>query len=268
MQNPENREEKLQGGEIRIPRSARKDREHGRVYKWFDNFWYHHKWKTIFCVSLALVILVCSLQMCGKEASSDATIVFAGPYAFTEEAKMTNLTSCLSLYMPEEMDENGDGRRAELIVYTVYSAEQIAALRERVDEEGNADPFEVNTVTNSQEYSAYNEYMMTGETSILLLDPWLFEQMAGKGNEFLVDLESSFGKTPQGAIYHTDKDGTQRCVGVRLGDTELYRSNSAVRVLPEDTVLCLLGPYFIGKSSDEAVYHQTVHYFAALAGIQ
>ena len=113
-------------------------------------------------------------------------------------------------------------------------------------------------------YSKYNQYMMTGETSVLLLDPWLFEEMAAKG-EYLADLSELYGKVPEGAVSYTDKSGNVRYFGVRLGDIPLYQ-NLAVRVLSEDTVLCLMGPYFMGNSADEANYDRAVEYFAAIAG--
>ena len=91
--------------------------------------------------------------------------------------------------------------------------------------------------------------------------------MAGKG-EYLVDLSEMYGKTPEGAVFCANVSGEEKCFGVRLGDTALYQNNSAIRVLSEDTVLCLMGPYFIGKSSDEGEYQKAVNYFAALAGIK
>ncbi len=267
MEEPNRKEEKLEGGEIHMRSAMRPAREHGRLYKWFDNFWYHHKWKTVIGLFFTVVILVCTLQMCQKEEAGDISVVLAGPYAFEEEVAYNNFRSCISLYIPEECDEDGDGRRADMIVYTLYSSEQITALREHVDENGDPDPIEVNTIANSQDYNKYNEYMMTGETSVLFLDPWLFEELAGKG-EYLVDLSEVYGKTPEGAVFSANASGEEKCLGVRLGDTALYQNNSAIRVLSEDTVLCLMGPYFIGKSSDEAEYQKAVKYFAALAGIK
>ena len=53
-------------------------------------------------------------------------------------------------------------------------------------------------------------------------------------------------------------------LGVRLGDTALYRDNSAVREkLPADTVICLLGAYVVGNSSNEKVYRNAVDTFLA-----
>ena len=93
MQDPKKQEEKLQGGDIHVPptlRARRREREHGRVYKWFDNFWYHHKWKTIISLSLAVIILVCTLQMSHKwihfqtsHFAIDTRVVLSRPFHST-----------------------------------------------------------------------------------------------------------------------------------------------------------------------------------------
>ena len=266
MQDPKKQEEKLQGGDIHVPptlRARRREREHGRVYKWFDNFWYHHKWKTIISLSLAVIILVCTLQMCQREEAGDLSIVLAGPYAFTtENTNKADLEKCLSLYLPS--DYNGDGKRsADLVIYSLYSKEQIEELRNRVDENGDPAPIQINTMANSQEYNNYNTYKMTGESPVMLLDPWLFEEMAGN-SEHLAEIEALFSTVPQGAIYVTDADGVSRCFGVRLGDTALYQNNIAIQVLSPDSVLCIMHP--LAYSSEES-YHQSVAYFASLVGI-
>jgi hypothetical protein len=57
MQNK--REERLQGRDVQLGGgTARAERQHGKLYLWFDNFWYHHKWKTIIISFFAVVVLV------------------------------------------------------------------------------------------------------------------------------------------------------------------------------------------------------------------
>ena len=266
MQDPKKQEEKLQGRDIHVPqtlRERRREREHGKIYKWFDNFWYHHKWKTIISLSLAVIILVCTLQMCQKEDEGDLSIILAGPYAFTaENTNQAQLEKCLSLYLPS--DYNDDGKRsADLVIYSLYSKEQIEALRNNVDENGDPAPIQINTVTNAQEYNNYNTYKMTGESPVMLLDPWLFREMTGN-SEHLADLDTLFDATPVGAVYAPDSNGEQRCYGVRLGDTVLYQNNIAMQVLSPDTVLCIMRP--LAYSSDEA-YSKNVAYYACLVGL-
>ena len=269
MQEPNRREDKIQGGEIRIRPTLKREREHGKLYRWFDNFWYHHKWKTVVCLFFAITILVCSLQMCNREESGDITVLLAGPYGFTAEqaqAQKIALENCLSTYLPADYDGNGQ-RHTDVINYTVYSTEQIEALKNKDPE----NPITINTVTNAQEYSSYNTYTMTGATSILFLDPWLFEQMASKGDqggEYLIEIPSTYNtQAPQGAVYYTNKKGESLCLGVRLGETALYKNNIALQVLPEDTVLCLMTHLATGKTNEED-YQKALDYFAVLAGVR
>lgn len=268
MQEPDRKEDKLPGGEIRFRPTLRREREHGRLYKWFDNYWYHHKWKTIICLFLAVVILVCTFQMCGREKPGDITVLLVGPYGFTEGEAQNNLTrleNCLSTYLPADYDGDGQ-RRVDALHYTVYSKEQIEQLKTKDPE----NPITINTVSNAQEYQSYNTYTMTGVTSILFLDPWLFEEMAAKGDnggEYLAEIRTVYGVTaPEGAVYYTNKKGTELCLGVRLGDTALYRNNMALSVLPADTVLCMMVHLATGKTN-AADYQKALDYFAVLAGV-
>ena len=229
-----------------------------RAYNKLENFWYHHKWKTLACLFLVVLLSVCVFQMCSKEEEGEISVLLAGPYSFMDnEEGYSALRSCLSAYLPASVTGN---RRTDLVTYAVYSEKQILDLKEHVDENGNPDPIDINTYANVQEYAAFNDYVQTGAASIAFLDPWLFEQMIDRKN--LVDIVDAFEKEPLGAIYVKGK-----CYGVRLGDTKLYKNNAAMRTLPEDTVICLIGPYFIGKSSDEKEYQKAVDYFAELVGL-
>ena len=122
------REEKLEAHDIRLGRSPmRAERPHGKIYRWFDNFWYHHKWKTLIIAFFAVVVLVCALQMCGKEDEGDVAILMVGPYGFaTEQSGIGDLQAFLDKTLPQDYDENGS-KRVDIVHYTVYSEAQIKA---------------------------------------------------------------------------------------------------------------------------------------------
>lgn len=246
MREPEERrEEKLEAREVTFSAAARRDRPHGKVYRWLDNFWYHHKWKTIIITFFAVVILVCTLQMCNKESGRDVRLLIVGPTSFVaENSGLSELEGLLSSCVPE--DYNGDGKEdVSIHYYTVYSEEQIKAMETPV-----------NTSTNANSYQQFGSYLQTGETSLLLLDPWIFEEKKG----VLADLTPHLGEAPTGAVYGT-VEGEDYLLGVRLGDTALYQNNSAYRVLPPDTVVCLLSKLVTTNEKD---YQNAAALLAAL----
>ena len=48
-----------------------------KFLKWLDNFWYHHKWKTIISLFLIVVLTVCIAQLVEKE-DYDACVMYVG----------------------------------------------------------------------------------------------------------------------------------------------------------------------------------------------
>lgn len=265
MREPNRKEDKIEAQEIHLGGVRRKSEERpkGRVGKWFDNFWYHHKWKTIIALFLIVVILVCTLQMCQKE-KEDVSVLLVGPYQLTEsEAGYVALKHAISSYLPEDYDKDGK-KNVALVHYNVYSKEQIELLKENVDENGESAPIYIDTSVNASTYEQYEKYLMTGETSVLFLDPWLFEQMRAKRDEYLVNLGDRYKTLPVGALMWENEDGTSGCYGVRLGDTALYQNPAVSAMLPPDTVVALAHKHFY--ASDKK-YEKAVAYFASLVGI-
>ena len=253
------REEKLKTGGIvtdGIPVTYKKPaRPHGKVYRFFDNFWYHYKWHTVAFLFVALVVLVCTLQMCGREEEGDVTVVMAGPYRFSTEAEgYLPLQNCLATYLPE--DYNGNGKKDITVVsYPIYSKEEIEDVESSVDENGQPTGATVDRYSNTEAYDQFISHVQTGSATVLFLSPYLFEELSGRGG-CLVDLAELTGGVPTGGI---TKNGG--CLGVRLSETALWRENSAVRnALPEGTVICLMKPTVIG-ATDDAAYGNAVAYF-------
>lgn len=261
MQDPNKRQDKIEAQEIHIGgvKRQRETRPRGKFGTWLENFWYHHKWKTIIAFSFTVIALICTLQMCGKE-KQDATVLLVGPYQLSDsEAGYTALKHTLSTYLPENTRGNG-ARNVGIVHYSLYSKEQIEALRESVDENGDPAPVYIDTSVNAQTYKQYSDYLMTGETSVLFVDPWLFEEFKKREDPYLVNLLERFKTTPVGGVI--EEDGA--CYGVRLGDTALYQ-NSAVRaVLPPDTVIVLAHKHWYASEKE---YDLASDYFASLVGL-
>ncbi|MBQ9803170.1 MAG: hypothetical protein IJW51_08920 [Clostridia bacterium] len=256
------REEKREARDIKFgaPAEGKPPREHGKLYCWLDNFWYHHKWAVIAALAVVLILTVCIAQMCSREEEGDITLITAGPYGFTaNEAGLRDLKNCLATYLPK--DYNGNGQKdVTLRSYTVYSETEIKELEGRVDENGEPLGISINRSQNSQSYSSFTQYVTTGDAAVMLVSPWLAEQYAANSS-LLVDFTELMGETPVGGMTYTREDGSAFIYGVKLSQTRLWQENSAVRNnLPEDTVICLLRPGLIGNNSDEARYQNAVEF--------
>ena len=189
---------------------------------WFENFWYHYKWPTIGIALLILILGVCFAQSCSKE-KEDIVLLYAGPH-FVMPSESSQVAEVLSGVLPNDFDGNGE-KKAVLATYHIYSREQIEQLAEEFPDQ------RIDTSQNSSNMQGYQTYTKTGESSIYLLDPWLYESMRNDPNCPLQKLSDVLTEMPVGAL----EDG----YGVRLGDTVLYTQYEVLRALPADTVVCL-----------------------------
>ena len=255
------REDKLGARDItsvRTPAAARPEKEHGKLYRWFDNFWYHHKWATIATLFIVVVLTVCILQMCTREEAGDITVVTAGPYGFvTDEATLTNLRNCLATYLAS--DYNGNGvKDVSIHSYTVYSESEAKAFEAMTDENGQSLGNSVDRSQNTKEYTSFTQYIQTGDAAVLFLSPWLASELGGSGSA-LVNFSDLLGYTPENGVISVREDGSAVCYGIALKETALWRENGAIRqALPENTVICLMAPGLLGDNGDEDTYNRSV----------
>ncbi len=198
--------------------------------RWLDNFWYHYKWHTIIALFFLIVILVCTLSTCQRE-NYDSTALYAGP-AYLDSEQREGVCAVLEAVMPTDKSADGE-KNVFLSTFLIYSKEQIEAIEAETDEEGRHIDVDNSTITKNSEN--FYDYLMTGESSICLLDPSLYEALLGNGR--LAELGEGTG------VY-----------GVALGELEIYEAYSALRVLPDDTVVCFLRQNLIGGNSDDEVY--------------
>ena len=233
------RDVKLGGGEIRV-----KSNFLLRV----ENFWYHYKWGTVIGAFFLIVFLICTLQMCGKE-KEDISILYAGE-KFLSVEELGALETLMETVMPEDFDGSGK-KDAVMIGYQILSREQIEKIEAQTGEDGK--PGYVDKSYNSSNYDNYYDYIQTGESSICLLSGWLYEELAARDR--LMKLSDVLGEIPEGAISE---------YGIALGETSLYESYGVMQKLPEDTVICILRPLVVGKSSKEKMYAREKEMFSAM----
>ncbi len=231
--------EKPQGNDIKIiPKSK------GMV--WLENYWYHYKWHTIVVSFFALLFLFIFIQ-CQNTRPNDTVVTYCGPINFLSEEKTEGVRDVFQHVMPEDFDGNGD-KYVEFVRYQVYSEQELQA-----DLEQNDGHSSINLAYNNQQVKAFNDFMMTGESSVYLLSPYMYEYILPRGN--LQKLSEVLEHIPSSAYDE---------YAVRLGDTPLYAQESALQILPEDTLVCLTVPYAIGSSSNAETYSNSVAMFCAL----
>ena len=225
-------------------------------FRWLENYWYHYKWHTII-IGVAVIILVVCLWQTNTTKKHDTVIVYAGPMCLSTN-EIIQLQEALSEILPSDKDNNGD-KSAAMNMYQIYSKEQILAVEKETDATGAA--ITVDRTRNTNQYSEFNHDIMTGQSSVYLLDPWIYNELKGLndgGKAYLCELSFVFGdELPQGAL----EDG----YGIRLGDTALYKEYSIVRRLPADTVICLMSPFGgLGQKVDDESYQYQIETFKAL----
>ena len=208
------------------------------AYNKLSNFWYHNKWTVIVVTFFVVVVLVCTLQLFGKERY-DVSVVYGGTVRMDTEQRAAFLSAMQSV-LPEDYDNNGK-KSVGLVEYQIFSEQEIyTEVEKEVDGELVTVKEPVVALNwNTEQYSSMQSAVSkTGEYSLCIASPYVYEKLL-KG--YVVE-----GKS------------------VRLGDTDFYLYNEAVQVLPADTVVCLLRQFAIGQSSKDEIYNRSVALFDAI----
>ncbi len=230
--------------------------------KKLDNFWYHYKWTVIVVTFFVTVAVIGTVQFFSRP-NYDTSVAVATHYRMNSE-EYADFEALLLRICPE--DFNGDGeKQVNIVIYQFYSEEEIEAAREeyaKPNAEGETDRFQINGAYNKSEFDGFNRYTLTGETSVYIVSPALYERLT-EGEDAskyrLVPLAELYpdGNLPAGAR----EDG----YGINLKDTDFYKYSPAAQVLPDTAILCLHRPTVSGKSSDEAAYENEKAFFHAIA---
>ena len=192
-----------------------------RVGFW-ENFWYHHKWKTIVIAAAALIIGIGLWQILSQE-TPDVYMMYAGPRYLTGR----EITDAVSDFRHVMEDYDGDGTKSvQLTDISYLSPQQIEDRLAEAEAEGV--DLAVDRQGNVSQYERFEMEIMVGESVVCLLDPALYETVKGAGG--LMPLAEVLGETPACAA---DEYGIVFC------ETEFARYFTSMQVFPEDTVLCI-----------------------------
>lgn len=216
-----------------------------KVLRWWDNYWYHYKWHTIIGLFFVFIIVFCVVQTV-NDPKDDILIAYCGPTGFQAE-EMEDLREAMNRIMPEDFDGNGE-KYAEVVRYQVFSEEELLADKEANDGKGT-----VNLAYNAKQLSDFNSFMSFGEASVYLVSEYIYDLIKDRG--VLKPLSDVLGSVPDIAYDE---------YAVRLKDTPYYAMEPALRMLPEDTLICITAPYQMGSSSDPEMYNRSLQMFKAI----
>ena len=220
------------------PDSGIKISSDNKFLKWLDNFWYHYKWYVIIITFVLIVVGVCTAQLFNTD-EPDIIIVTAGSAELSDN-EVSQLEEIFGSVLP--VDYNKDGKKDVLVKkYLIYSKEEILEEREANKQTGDdvetGHPY-IDGYRNSSEKESYNKYMQTGDASICIVAPWIYEEMTDKQK---LPLSEIYGENiPEGAI---------DAYAIRLGDTDIYKHYSVLnKNFSPDTLIFMQAPLYVEKT--------------------
>ncbi|MBQ7379702.1 MAG: hypothetical protein IJW70_08540 [Clostridia bacterium] len=211
--------------------------DNGAINK-LQNFWYHNKWTVIVVTFFVCVLLVCTVQMLGKD-KYDVTVL-CGTTVHMDAEQRAAFLSAVQNVLPEDYDKNGE-KSVGMVDYQVFSEDELYVEVETVIDgvETTLIEEQVAAYWNTDQFNSLKDAVAkTGEYSLCFASPYVYETLL---SGYVAD-----GKA------------------VRLGDTDFYRYNEAVQVLPEDTVICLLRQFAVGESSKDDIYERSSALYDAI----
>jgi hypothetical protein len=217
------------------------------------NFWYYNKIKIAFGVLAVLVLIACLITMF-ENREEDAVFLYAGPEQLSAE-DAEQLRQALSARLPYDRTEDGEVY-AGLVRHWVMMQDEIESMEAETYPE-NGEHVVVDKAYNASEFKIYSTYMTTGNSLVVFLSPGLYQSQleVGRVRPLTDSLESE-------ELLACSEDG----YGLRLEDTVFYRESAAARMLPADTVVCLLRPIMIGANHNEENLNYAREIFRALVG--
>lgn len=168
--------------------------------KWFENFWYHHKWKTIIAVFVLVVIIFGITSVLGKE-SYDGNIMIVGNQYITK-------------VMIEDI-KNSFGK--------ITDEKSKLNFGQLYYDPSQGDNFQANEMARetlaTMAIQSYYIYIMSEQVYDLYKDSGVFE-----------NLSNIFEKIPDSAIDQ---------YAIRLSETKFGKTNPGIDSLSEDMVIVL-----------------------------
>lgn len=203
----------------------------GRKIGKLEDFWYRHKWHAGLTVAGVVIAVVILVQFFTR-TTPDVYIMYTGPQSIIGN-RYDKLEDAITNAMS---DYNGDGKIAISFADNTYLSKKQIEEKKAANSSYTAD-----YQSNSAAFQRYMTEITAGKHMFVMLDPALHDEMAAAGA--FVPLSELFdGKIP---------DSAYGDYGIRLGDTEFYRSNTDIQFMPADTVMAVRTPAALDFKSEK-----------------
>ena len=231
--------------------------EKGRFGKWFENFWYHYKWHTIFTVFILLVVTVCTLQMCKKE-EYDVHIIYAGSENVSriiEDGEDISEYEVLYKSIKESVDDfdkNGKVHFSFEPMYMLTTPEIEKIEKDLADKKDSGEgSYELNYAQLSDNNRAFAERIQYSDVYVFLISEPLYhkyqQQATEQSSSLFVSIRELGANNP--SLKYLDDSA------IYLSSTE-FGKLPGLSDLPDDTLITLravgaLSTIFDGEKTNE-----------------
>lgn len=205
------------------------------------NFWFYHKWKIIIALLLAFVLIVTCFQTC-EAINDDISLLYAGP-CHIGASGIEAMRAAFATALPRDFNSDGE-MLVDIVGLNIFSPDQVKELNDAAKNDSMA--VGVNTHINEREIGSFDNLILTGEYSLCLLDPWLYERVASAGG--FTPLSETLGAVPEDAY---------SSYAVLFKETAFAKANAeAFEFLPDDTLLCLRNSNSMGSVLKNDTYQR------------
>ncbi len=226
---------------------------------WFENFWYHYKWRTII-ISIFTVFMVVGIFQLVTREKPDIYLLYAGPTYINADA---NQAICSAFKQVMSEDFNGDGEKGLLFTDITYmNNEQIQQVVDEAEAEGVNVALDLSA--NAAALKKFNMEIFAGESVICLLDPGLYAEVRDAGG--FLKLTEVLGED------FSNPDITYDESGIIFSKTDFAKFFGDSLGIPEDTILCIRRvstmSVFKGKSKIEKIHSYHVKMFSDIVNFE
>ncbi|MBO5213022.1 MAG: hypothetical protein J6B60_05725 [Clostridia bacterium] len=190
-----------------------------------SNFWYHHKWKVIIGLFFIAIVTAFIVVAVTKE-KYDTRILYTGHVSIYNDIEAMNDAF---EKLAKDYDNNNEFKSG-IAQYIYKTPEQLAKEKEEALKQGIAYNDAQQIQVNTQIKLDLNNVMLSGEFSVMLLSPAIYNECKGELREVSdvlgYEINDESLVTPDGR-------------GIYFKNTAFAKAYDCFDSLPDDTILCL-----------------------------